>query len=528
MQALRRDDIDFGAYIAATDRPHSLEAEQSVLGALMLDPDAWGRLEDRLCTGDFYRHEHQVIFGAIERLARGGGTTDPISTLEQLKSDNRATEAGGLEYLHRLATSLGTAANMLHYADIVAEKARRRRLVDAGEQLKALARTAPDAASAITEAQQVLGELGVAVQAPTPRAQAVTLDLRELVDREPPPREWFIRDWLGPGPLLLAAAGGVGKSLLVQQMGTNLALGRDFVGAVEGHPRRSLAWACEDDADELWRRQAAISERLGIAIDEPADNLVLQSRRGVDNVLMAPSAGTLARTRVFEELRQQVNDLKVDVLWLDNVAHLFGGDEMNRGQVTAFINAIAGLVVGRPFAPILLAHTARAAGSEFAGSAAWENAVRMRWFMGNKLPDQKPGEDDESSADVRFLAKRKANYSTRDYVRFTMSDGVLVPDAEPDRIGGLVAKLDERKAEEALIAAFKGLRAMGIASTDGKNSPDFLPKQAVLKGLGAPFSTQELTKAMNRLMGRGVFVRGVVGTYSNRNPKQGLVLQTEG
>lgn len=359
---------------------------------------------------------------------------------------------------------------------------------------------------------------------PQPR----TLDLRDLATRKAPPREWFIQDWLGPGPTLFAAGGGTGKTLLAQQIATAGALGQDIVGAI-AQPFRSLIVACEDEADELWRRQEAIAAHLNEPLDAPADGLVIQSRIGVDSLLMTADRGELRRTPYFEQLRQQVNDEEIDVLWLDNVAHLFGGDENARNQVTAFINAMAGLVTGRKFSVVLLAHTARQAGSEFAGSAAWENAVRMRWYLGTKLPDQKGDESDEAPADTRFLCKRKANYSARDYVRFTMREGVLVPDqVAPGGIAGLVSQLDEKRAEELVVAGFRSLKGMGIATTDGKNSPDFLPRQMVAKGLSAGYSTSELTRALNRLMTRGVFTRGVVGHYSNRNPKQGLVLQAEG
>ena len=505
--------------------PWSVEAEQSVLGGLLLDNGAMERAQP-LHARHFFDSRHGDIYSAIRSLTQAGVSADVITTFERLQSANKADECGGLAYLNALAQSVPSAANIRRYAEIVREKAVLRDLLSAADQVRVVAHEAADAKRALEQAQEIIADVAASSGHAAP-VRPRTLDLRMLAQHKAPPRQWFIPNWLGDGPSLFAAGGGVGKTLLAQQAATAGAIGCGFIGEVE-RPFRSLIWACEDDDEELWRRQEAISQHFGIALDEPADNLVIQSRRGVDNVLMAPAYGDLRRTHVFEELRQQANDLGVDVLWLDNVAHLFGGDENVRGQVTAFINAMAGLVTGRQFAVVLLAHTARQAGSEFAGSAAWENAVRMRWYLGTKLPDQKGDEADEDSADVRFLAKRKSNYSARDYVRFTMRDGVLVPDElAADRAGGLVSHLDEKRAEELVIAGFKSLQAMGIASTDAKNSPDFLPKQMAAKGLGAGYSVSELTKAMNRLMSRGKFVRGVVGHYSNRNPKQGLVLNAE-
>lgn len=361
-------------------------------------------------------------------------------------------------------------------------------------------------------------------------ARVAPLDLHALAGRKAPPREWLIDQWMPRnGPILLAGAGGTGKSLLMQQTATAQALQRAFIGEAP-HPARVLVWSCEDDADELWRRQEAISAHFGTQLDTPGDRLQIVSRFGHENTVMAPllRTGVLARTNVFEELRQQVNDLGVDALWLDNVAHLYAGNPDDRNQVTTFINALMGLVSDRPLAVAIVTHTARQQGSEFAGSAAWENACRARWYFGAKLPDQKDGDDEAPDPNVRYLARRKSNYSAQDHVRMSLQGGVLVPDQLPDRVSGLVAHMDERKAEEVLIAGFKSLRTMGLIPSHAKNSPDYLPREVAAKGLGCGYGASELARALNRLMGRGTFTVGVAGHYANRNPKQGLVLQGEG
>jgi hypothetical protein len=88
---------------------------------------------------------------------------------------------------------------------------------------------------------------------------------------------------------------------------------------------------------------------------------------------------------------------------------------------------VAGALPG--MAVLLLAHPARAAGSEFSGGAAWENAARARLYLGDKLPDQKAEPDEEPAENVRYLARRKPNYTAKDWRRFTYQDGVMVPDA---------------------------------------------------------------------------------------------------
>lgn len=304
------------------------------------------------------------------------------------------------------------------------------------------------------------------------------------------------------------------------------ALGRPYF-APACDPYRSLVWNCEDEHDELWRRQHGICEHEQIDMSDLAQNLRIVSRYGCENALMAEVQGSLVTTRLLDELRQQVNDEEIDVLWLDNVAHMFLGNHDDRTQVTMFINALNGFVRGRPFSVVGVAHVSRGLGSEYSGSVAWENAARMRWYLGSRLPNQHIDDTaEEGASNVRYLCRRKSNYSALDHVRMTMRGGLLLPDqVAQSHVGGLVSAMDERKAEEICLAGFRSLCSMGIRTTDGKTTADYLPSQIVAKGLANGYSKSDLGSAMNRLMGRGEFIRGVVGKHSNRSEKFGLILK---
>ena len=90
--------------------PHSIEAEQSVLGGLLLDNSAWDRAGDLLADSDFYRHEHKLIYAAVGGLINGSKPADVITVFEQLQSLGKAEECGGLVYLNALAQSVPSAA----------------------------------------------------------------------------------------------------------------------------------------------------------------------------------------------------------------------------------------------------------------------------------------------------------------------------------------------------------------------------------------------------------------------------------
>ncbi|GAP65844.1 replicative DNA helicase [Mizugakiibacter sediminis] len=115
--------------------PHSIEAEQAVLGGLMLAPEAWDRVADRLGEDDFYRKDHRLIFRAISELSNKGMPCDAVTLGEWFESQRLAEMVGGAAYLIELANATPSAANIVAYADIVREKSVLRQLIDAGTEI---------------------------------------------------------------------------------------------------------------------------------------------------------------------------------------------------------------------------------------------------------------------------------------------------------------------------------------------------------------------------------------------------------
>jgi replicative DNA helicase len=115
--------------------PHSIEAEQSVLGGLMLDNAAWDRIADSLNEADFYRRDHRLIFAAVHTLVDQSRPFDVVTLSECLSSRGELEEAGGLGYLGELAHNTPSAANIQAYADIVRERSVVRQLIGAGTEI---------------------------------------------------------------------------------------------------------------------------------------------------------------------------------------------------------------------------------------------------------------------------------------------------------------------------------------------------------------------------------------------------------
>ncbi len=117
--------------------PHSVEAEQAVLGGLMLDASAWDQVADVIGGGDFYRPDHRLIFDAIGHIAAQNRPVDVVTVSEQLERAGRLGDAGGLGYLGALARDTPTAANVRAYAEIVRERSLLRQLLAAGTAIAA-------------------------------------------------------------------------------------------------------------------------------------------------------------------------------------------------------------------------------------------------------------------------------------------------------------------------------------------------------------------------------------------------------
>jgi len=115
--------------------PHSIEAEQSLLGGLMLDNAAWDKVADVITAQDFYRKDHQLIFDAIGRLSEHGKPSDAVTLHEHLQNRGELAQVGGLDYLATLANETPSSANVRAYAEILRERSVLRQLISAGNEI---------------------------------------------------------------------------------------------------------------------------------------------------------------------------------------------------------------------------------------------------------------------------------------------------------------------------------------------------------------------------------------------------------
>jgi RecA-family ATPase len=282
------------------------------------------------------------------------------------------------------------------------------------------------------QASQVVAE---ALQAPTP-----VDDPREgpflasELTGAPAERQWIAQDWIPMGVITgLSGDGGMGKTLLAQQLLYAAGVGGSWLG-IKIPKLRGMGVFCEDDSDELHRRHNAIKIDMGFKVGNPFDSVWIWPRVGSDNLLVTfdkdnkPTASPF-----FAQIMRHVLEHKIELLVLDTIADLFGGNEIIRAQVNFFIKAICGAFIkeakaaGFTLTVILLSHPSQAgrnSGSGESGSTAWNNAVRARLYL------TRP---EDGIAEQRVLTRKKSNYSASgDDVKLDLLwvDGVLKTAAE--------------------------------------------------------------------------------------------------
>ena len=222
--------------------PHSIEAESSVLGGLLLDNEAWDRVGDLLGESDFYRYEHRLVFGAISGLVNGNRPADVITVFEHLRSLGKAEEVGGLSYLNSLAQYVPSAGNIRRYAEIVRERSILRKLVSASDEIatNAFNPQGRPVASIVDEAEQKIfniGEQGSRMKRGFQAMDTLVVDLLDRVqemadnpnDVTGVPTGFYDLDRLTAGfqagdLIVLAARPSMGKTALAINIAENVAL----------------------------------------------------------------------------------------------------------------------------------------------------------------------------------------------------------------------------------------------------------------------------------------------------------------
>jgi RecA-family ATPase len=242
-------------------------------------------------------------------------------------------------------------------------------------------------------------------------------------------------DWLVDGCFLkgtvamLSGDGGLGKSLLMQQLCTAAATGQEWLGLATQRCR-TFALFCEDDVGELHRRQEKINKHYGVAGGELED-VLYASRAGEDSVLMRfPKWGQDGETTaLYTQLTHSCRDLGAQLIVVDTLADTFAGNEVDRNQPRTFVRALRRLAIELQACVILTQHPSMMgmqSGTGSSGSTGWNNSVRSRLYLTSPKPNR---DGDIEDRNVRWLKTMKANHGqTGGKLKLRWLDGVFVRD----------------------------------------------------------------------------------------------------
>jgi replicative DNA helicase len=338
--------------------PHSIEAEQSVLGGLLLENGAWDRAGDLLKDADFYRFEHKLIYAAIGTLVQAGKPADVITVFERLESLGRAQECGGLAYLNALAQSVPTASNIRRYAEIIRERSVLRQLVATSDEIATSAFNPQGRAVSqiLDEAEAKIFRIGEEGSRSRQGFQSMDSLVVALIDRVNELHENGAEEVTGvrtgyfdldrmtagfqPGDLIiLAARPSMGKTALALNIAENVAVNEGLPVVVFSMEMGAAQLALRmvgslGRIDQQHLRTGALNDEEWSRLSEAVEKLGKVSLYIDESAALTPGE---VRARARRQARQcgQLGMVVVDYLQLMSGS---GGNEENRATVIGEIS----------------------------------------------------------------------------------------------------------------------------------------------------------------------------------------------
>lgn len=394
--------------------PHSIEAEQSILGGLLLDSAAFARISDACDGAHFYRHEHRAVFEAIVSLISDRQPVDVITVFERLQTDGKAEQVGGLAYLNALAQSVPSAANIARYAEIVRERAMLRRLIAASDEIASKAFAGEPVGDLLDAAKLSIAQLQ---EQRGPSRRGVPLlslsELREQAHTVP----WLIKHVVPADSIgMLYGGSGTFKSFIAIDAALHVAHGLPWLGR-RTHQGPVLYIAAEGGTG-LWGRICAWHKARRLQYTDVPLTVV-------------PVALDLTADawRVVEAA--QAKGVTPSLVVVDTLSQTFGGEENSADQVAAYFREL-----GNRFRALwrcsvmILHHTGHVATERPRGSSAMR--ANLDWMIGVHR-------DEKEMLATISCAKQKDGEPWGD-TSFALAKIDLGTDEDGDMVRSLVAR----------------------------------------------------------------------------------------
>lgn len=394
--------------------PHSVEAEQSLLGALLLDPAALSKVSDTLAEADFFRHEHRLIYGAVVALASQAAAIDVVAVYEQLEREGNASDCGGIAYLNSLAQSVPSAAAISRHAEIIVERATLRAVIATMDQAAARAFRQDSAAVILDDAKVALGRLQDARKLGTRRVPLLSLgELREQAKAAP----WLVKHVIPAESIgMLYGGSGTFKSFIAIDAALHVARGLPWMG--RRTKQGSVLYIAAEGGTGLWPRIVAWHRARRLQwTDTPL------------HVVPAAIDLTADSWRVVEAA--QSKGVSPSLVIVDTLSQTYGGEENSANEVAAYFREL-----GSRFrqlwgcSVLILHHTGHNATERPRGSSAMR--ANLDYMLG-------VFRDEKEMLATLTCSKQKDGEAFQD-TTFALASCELGKDEDGDPISSLVAR----------------------------------------------------------------------------------------
>ncbi len=331
-----------------------------------------------------------------------------------------------------------------------------------------------------------------------------------------PQREWVVEDFI-PSRIVtdFSGDGGTGKSLAALQLCTamtNPKGGEWFDLPVTQGP--VVYFSAEDEEDEIHRRVADICSHEGIDMASLTGLHIVPLAECEATLATFTSANAINKTRLWNQLVDEVRDIKPKLVTIDTRADAFGGDEIKRVQVRQFVTMLRKMALESDLAVLLLSHpslTGMASGTGQSGSTAWGNSVRSRLYLKRIYVDRI-----EPDRNLRIITKQKANYGSLDSeIRLRWTAGVFVR----ENVQGSGGSDTQALAEAVFLELLRLREGQGRPVSPSPSSTDYAPKIFALHADAKGFAKKAFADAMERLLEAGTIRVGFDGPPSKQKKK---------
>lgn len=394
--------------------PKSIESEQALLGALLFDASALAKVNDILAARDFFHGSHKLIFDAIATMAGEGVPADVVSVFERLQSQDNATDAGGMVYLHQLTQSVPSMGNVRRYAEIIVERSNLREMISLANQVTTRAFKNEPAADILADAKVVIGRLAEERKLGT--AGIPVLGPLEL--REQRHASSYIVKHVVPADTVGMMFGGSGsfKSFIALDLALHIAHGLPWMG------RRTKQGAVVIVAAEggagMWDRIVAWHKARGLHYEKAP-------------IYVVPVAVDLksGARRVVDAVRAK--GIEPVFIAIDTFSQTYVGEENSANEVAEYFRAIGdGIRAVLRCAVMVIHHTGHAATDRPRGSSVM--LANLDWMLGVQR-------DEKEMLATLSCAKQKDGERFAD-TTFSLISVRLGTDEDGDEVRSLVAR----------------------------------------------------------------------------------------